>query len=396
MYPRKIYQKLKDHLEKKEITVLTGMRRTGKTTLVKSLLAQIDSKNKIYLDLQVLVNQDIFSPRNFDEIIDTLTKKGLDFSKKAYVALDEIQLVKEITGVLKYLHDNYDIKFIITGSSSYYLKNHFTESLAGRKKIFELFPLDFSEFLVFKGVLKDIPKIDFKFKNIKEVEYNLYTGHYNEFVEFGGFPQVVLAKTAEEKKGFLEEIISSYINVDVSSLVDFADRQNVYNLIKLLASRAGNKLDYSKLSRLSGLSRPTVKNYINLFEGTYLISKIPVLTNNIDREIVKAEKIYFCDSGLLGILADVGSGAKFENAIYSQIRQLGEVRYFSLKSGREIDFILENLNGESISLEVKETPTEVDKNSLAGLSEQAGVARFHLVGKNKAINFSDYIWGGSI
>jgi predicted AAA+ superfamily ATPase len=396
MYPRKIYQKLKDHLEKKEITVLTGMRRTGKTTLVKSLLAEIDSKNKIYLDLQVLVNQDIFSPRNFDEIIDTLTKKGLDFSKKPYVALDEIQLVKEITGVLKYLHDNYDIKFIITGSSSYYLKNHFTESLAGRKKIFELFPLDFSEFLVFKGVLKDIPKIDFKFKNIKEVEYNLYTGHYNEFVEFGGFPQVVLAKTAEEKKGFLEEIISSYINVDVSSLVDFADRQNVYNLIKLLASRAGNKLDYSKLSRLSGLSRPTVKNYINLFEGTYLISKIPVLTNNIDREIVKAEKIYFCDSGLLGILADVGSGAKFENAIYSQIRQLGEVRYFSLKSGREIDFILENLNGESISLEVKETPTEVDKNSLAGLSEQAGVARFHLVGKNKAINFSDYIWGGSI
>ena len=152
LYPRKIYPKLKEHLDKKEITVLTGMRRTGKTTLVKQLLSDIASENKIYIDLQILANQDIFSVRNFDGIIETFKQRGLDFTRRAYIALDEIQLIKEMPGILKYLHDAYDIKFIVTGSSSYYLKNLFTESLAGRKKIFELYPLDFGELLIFKGI----------------------------------------------------------------------------------------------------------------------------------------------------------------------------------------------------------------------------------------------------
>jgi predicted AAA+ superfamily ATPase len=391
MKPRKLYEELKKHLNKKEITVLTGMRRTGKTTLVKQLLDDIPSRNKIYIDLQVLANQDIFSPRNFDAIVETLKQKGLDFSKRACVVIDEIQLVKEIPGILKYLYDNYDIKFIVTGSSSYYLKNLFTESLAGRKKIFELFPLDFGEFLVFKG-MKAIAASDWQKQAISKAEYNWLNRYYEEFVEFGGFPQVVLTAAQAEKKDFLNEILTSYVNLDVSSLADFANRQNAFVLMKMLASRAGTKLDYSKLSRLSGLSRPAVKNYIDLFEGTYLISKVPVFTSSADREIVKAEKLYFCDSGLLGILADVGSGAKFEGAVFAQLRQRGKLRYYSLKTGREIDFILD----EKYAFEAKETPTEIDKNDLAGLAKMAGIKNYRLIGKTLSPSFEDYIWAGSI
>lgn len=391
MYPRKIYTELKEHLDRKQIIVLTGMRRTGKTTLVKQLLNDIASENKIYIDLQILANQDIFSPRNFDAIVEQLQGKGLDFSKRAYVAIDEIQLVKEIPGVLKYLYDTHDIKFIVTGSSSYYMKNLFTESMAGRKKIFELFPLDFGEFLTFKEV-KAGRVLDFYDTKIKASEYSSFGSYYEEFIKFGGFPEVVLAKTEKEKNDLLNEIISSYINIDVSSLADFADRQNSYNVMKMLANRAGNKLDYSKLSRLTGLSRVLVQNYVNLFEGTYLISKISVLTKNADREIVKAEKLYFCDSGLLGILADVGGGARFENAVYAQLRQRGEIKYFSLKNGREIDFIF----NEDMALETKETPTETDVNDLANIAEMAGVKKYRLIGKNTSPKFDDYIWGGSI
>ncbi len=391
MYPRKIYGELKKHLDKKEITVLTGMRRTGKTTLVKQLLSQITSTNKIYIDLEVLANQDMFSFRNFDAIIEILKQKGLDFSRKAYIALDEIQLVKTIPGILKYLYDNYDIKFIVTGSSSYYLKNLFTESLAGRKKLFELFPLDFGEFLVFKNITAPAAKVVFD-HTIQIAEYSWLHTYYDEFVQFGGFPQVVLADSRDEKKDLLNEILTSYVNLDVSSLADFADRHNAFTLMKMLAGRAGNKLDYSKLSRLSGLSRPSVKNYIELFEGTYLISRIPVYTRNPDREIVKAQKLYFCDSGLLGILSDVGSGAKFESAVYSQLRQRGEIRYYSLKNGREIDFVLE----QTYAFEAKETPVAVDKNTLENLSEMAGIKKHRLVGKYLSPGFDDYLWGGSI
>ena len=186
--------------------------------------------------------------------------------------------------------------------------------------------------------------------------------------------------------------MNSYINLDVSSLADFADRQNAFTLMKMLAGRAGNKLDYSKFSRLSGLTRPTVKNYIELFEGTYLISTIPVFTKNPDREIVKAKKLYFCDSGLLGILADVGSGAKFENALYAQLRQRGGIAYFSLKNGKEIDFILD----QTYAFEAKETPEETDRTALFGLSEMAGIKKHRLVGRNLSPSFDDYLWGGSI
>lgn len=391
MFPRTIYKNLKGHLAKKEITVLTGMRRTGKTTLAKQLFSEIESQNKIYIDLQVLANQDIFSPRNFDAIIEILKQKGLDFSRKVFIVLDEIQLVKEIPGILKYLHDNYDIKFIVTGSSSYYLKNLFTESLAGRKKIFELFPLDFGEYLIFKGIEAPGAANWFE-KPIQLAEYSWLGVHYGQFVEFGGFPQAVLAKTEAEKREILNEIISSYVNLDVSSLADFAERQEAFTLVKMLAARAGGKLDYSKLSRLAGIPRARVKNYVELFESAYLISKIPIFTKNADREIVKAEKIYFCDSGLLGILADVGSGAKFENAVYAQLRQRGGVKYYSLKTGREIDFIFD----EKYAFEAKETPMEIDKNDLAGLADMAGIKKYKLIGKSFSKSFGEYVWGGSI
>lgn len=391
IYQRKLYKPLKEHLETNHITVLTGMRRTGKTTLVKQLLTEIESKNKIYIDLQILSNQDIFAPRNFEAIIEEFKKKGLSFAERAYVVIDEIQLVREIPGILKYLYDNYNVKFIVTGSSSYYMKNLFTESLAGRKRIFELFPLDFGEFLIFKNI-KASASANFFDDKITNFEYSWLEQYYKEYVKFGGFPEVVLAATEKEKMELLDEIISSYVNLDVVSLADFSNRQNAYAIMKMLAGRVGAKLDYSKLSRLSGLPRQDVQNYVNLFEGSYLISTIPVLTKNPDREIVKAQKLYFCDSGLLGILADVGSGVRFENSVYAQLRQLGEIRYYALRNGKEIDFILK----EKIAFEVKETPTEIDRSNLASTAKMAGIDKYRLVGKNKAPNFEDYIWGGSI
>jgi predicted AAA+ superfamily ATPase len=223
-------------------------------------------------------------------------------------------------------------------------------------------------------------------------EYNRLKAYYDEYIEFGGFPKVVLAESIKDKKSILEDIISSYINIDIKSIADFKDASAVFNIVKMLAGRIGGKLDYSKLSRLTGLARPTIVNYIYLFESTYLISLVSVHTRNPDREIVKAQKVYFSDSGLAGILADIDSGSKFENAIFNQLRHKGEVRYFSLKAGNEIDFILD----AKLALEVKETPTIPDLRNLSDLSEKAGVVFHKLLGRHKSPNFTDYIWGGSI
>ena len=203
---------------------------------------------------------------------------------------------------------------------------------------------------------------------------------------------MVLIASAAEKRDLLNDIVSSYINIDIKSLADFRDSANIYNLIKMLAARVGTKIDYSKLSRLAGISRTTVLNYVELFEQTYLISRVPVHSKSPDREIVKAKKLYFADTGLLSVLADIDSGARFENAVFSQLRHHGNVAYFSLKTGREIDFIL---NGK-VALECKETPTDFDKKDLVGLANKAGVERHYLIGRLRSPFFADYIWGGGI
>ena len=386
---RKIHQALREHLDRKQITVITGMRRTGKTTLVKELLKEVPD-NKIYLDLERLSNRDVFAERNYDNIIETLSSKGIDFSKKAYIALDEIQLMRDIPSVLKYLYDHYDIKFIISGSSSYYLKGLFNESMAGRKKIFEVFPLDFGEFLSFKGVER--PAKDFKGLEFSKHEYADLGKYYEEYIRFGGFPEVALAKSDAEKKDIVSDILSSYVNVDVKSLADFKDERNVYNLMKILAGRIGTKLDYSKISRLSSLSIPTVMSYINFFEKTYLIFRLPVHAKHPDKEIVKAQKLYFCDNGIANLLHRQSSGAMFENAVFSQLRHKGGLRYYSLKSGREIDFVVDG----SLGLEVKESPDPHDLMPLKELSKSAGLKKYRLVGRKPVPRFKDYVWGGSI
>jgi len=391
MFPRKIQASLQEHLSSKQITVLTGMRRTGKTTLVKKLLNDIPSSNKAYFDLERLDNREMFAERNYDAILQALRQRGIDTSIKTYLALDEIQLAPNIASVLKYLHDNYEIKFIVTGSSSFYLKNLFSESLSGRKKLFELHTLDFGEFLTFKGVLFETSD-DFTKKVFQQAEYDRVKSFYEEFVEFGGFPDVVLAQRSADKRDMASDIVSSYVNIDIKTLADFRNRESMYKLMKMLAGRCCTRLEYVKLSRLMGISRLTVQSYIDFLEHTYLIRRLPVIAVNPDREIVKAKKVYFCDNGILNVLAVVSSGVKFENAVFTQLRDKGELSYYAQKNGREIDFIL----NKETAFEVKETPVDTDEFALKELVRRAGLRKSRLIGRFPVPHFSDYTWAGEI
>jgi hypothetical protein len=290
--------------------------------------------------------------------------------------------------------DNYPVKFILTGSSSYYLKNLFTESLAGRKKIFELYTLNFSEFLKIKG----ISTVEEYFTDkvfVKEL-YNHIKGFYDEYIQYGGFPEVVLSEKEKAKIDLLEDILDSYLSIDIKNFADFQSYSSIKKILRILSSRVGNKLDISKISQASGVSRTTVSNYIELFEGTYLIKRIPVLSNNPEREIVKAQKLYMHDNGLLNMLADVSSGVRFENSVFNQIKHFGKLNYYSLKTGQEIDFVL---NG-NIAFEAKEHIHEIDYKKLVNLSKNLKISKNYLFFRYPPlpveINASHYLWGGDL
>lgn len=169
-------------------------------------------------------------------------------------------------------------------------------------------------------------------------------------------PEVVLTDAIIQKTDILEDLISSYINFDIKWLSDFKNDDNIRNFLIKLASHTATKLEFAKISALTGLSKPTVTNYLELFEKTYLIQRISVASKNPNREIVKAKKLFFCDNGILNRLAKVSGGVLFENAIYNQLHHFGALSYYALKTGHEIDFIL---NNES-AFEVKETATPAD------------------------------------
>jgi predicted AAA+ superfamily ATPase len=390
-YARDIFSSLLGHLPRKQITVLTGMRRTGKTTLVKQLIAESDIAQKHYFDLERIDIRSLFAEPNYETIVYALTQQGTDFSKKVLIAIDEIHLVPNLPSVLKYLYDTYDIKFIVTGSSAYYMKNLFSESLAGRKKIFEIHPLHFGEVLSFN----EMPASPTDFKTagtFVQSEYERLKMFYDSYINYGGFPEVVLADSVAEKKDLISDILSSYINFDLTLLSDIRNPTNLFKLIKLLSVRIGTKLDISKLTSLMGIARQTVENYIDLLEKSYLVKTIPVLSSSPDREIVKARKVYFLDNGIASLSGDLGSGAKFENAVFNQLMHKGEVAYYQLKSGREIDFIV---NKEQC-FEVKETATEADLKNTESLAQNLNIGQSYVIGRHPVRLFDGYIWGGNL
>ncbi len=390
-YNRSIYPALLNHLRQKQITVLTGMRRTGKTTLVKQLMQDSVISQKYYFDLERMDNRTLFSEPNYETIIFALTQQGADFKGKVLIAIDEIQLVPNLPSVLKYLYDTYDIKFIVTGSSAYYMKNMFSESLAGRKKLFEVYPLSFSELLSFNGVSTSPLSLENAGVFVKS-EYERLKNYYESYINYGGFPEVVLSSSIANKKDMIQDIISSYINFDIALLSDIRNPANLYKLMKLLAVRIGTKSDVSKLTSLTGISRPTVENYLDLLEQSYLIRTIPVLSYSPDREITKAKKVYFLDNGIAAVSAQAGSGSLFENAVFNQLLHFGDIAYYQLKTGKEIDFILK----KEMCFEVKETASEADLKNLNAISGNIDINNNHVIGRHPVKLFNGFIWGGFI
>ncbi len=373
---RAIYPAIENVLPAPEAIVITGMRRVGKTTLLKTILERIPSPNKIYLDLENPRNQLYFEQTDYDAVFASLQLLGLNKNERMYVFLDEIQRVRNIPSVVKYLLDTYGIKFILSGSSSYYLKNQFSESLAGRKYIFELYPLRFAEFLQTKG-LPPPPTSEYPAAPVSHVLYETYKASMEEYLQFGGFPGVVQKASQAEKKAALEDIFTSYYQLEVLQWSDFRKGHKIRDLLMLLLARTGSKLEISNLSSLLGLARETVSDYLAFLQGTYFIHLVPPFSTNRDVEIRKAPKVYICDPGLARQFAHVDEGALFENAVYANLHPKGRVQYYQRKNGLEIDFILENHG-----YEVKLHPHKDDVRKTQALGSEIGLQNTLIVSRD--------------
>lgn len=347
---RKILPILEKCRDLAEAVVLTGFRRVGKTTVMRHIFDELPTQNKIYLDLESPVNQRIFTNPNYDDIKVSLEGLGLNLRDRAYVFLDEIQNVVSLPSIVKYLYDHWQVKFYLTGSSSFYLKNHFSESMSGRKFVFELYPLDFEEFLWFKDS-RLTPKAD----------YDSLISLYKEYLQYGGFPAVVLSKNNEEKTLRLDDVLGSYFQLDVEKLSNFRDNQKLKDLLFLLSARTGSKPEISKLAESLSVSRQTINEYLNFFEQTYLLHFLRPLSTSSDVIIRTVPKLYFGDTGILNRLGQVSAGQVFENKVFNQLhtklayqdtnnKLVDGLSYFQTRTGVEIDFVYQRRVGYEVKV----------------------------------------------
>ena len=258
-----------------------------------------------------------------------------------------------------------------------------------------MFPLSFGEFLDFRGIhYRRRPALgeDMRFD---PYEYERLKVDYDEFITFGGLPDVVLASQPGVKREILNDIFSSYVNIDVQTMADFRKIGELQRLLNTLAIRIGNKLDFTKLSQIVGVSRPTLKEYLEFLEKTYIIFQLRAYASP-DKAASLGKKLYFRDNGIASILANPGEGALFENAIFNQLREYGELAYLSKSNEYEIDFILTPPGEQSIALEVKYHPVESDDQKLKRIANKNNLTQSWIVGKHPTPGFEKFIWGGLI
>ena len=368
------------------------MRRVGKTTTLRWLLDQVPSTNKLYLDLERIDQRSVFQESNYELVLNYFRNLGVDPDKPLTVALDEIQYAPNLPSIVKYLYDHHGIKFLLTGSSSYYLKHFFNESMAGRKIVYELFPLGFGEFLDFRGVPYR-KRASFEEMHFDSHEFDRLKGQYDDYVIFGGLPDVVLEPKPESRREILSDIFTSYINIDVQAMADFRKIGELQQLLKALVMRIGNKLDLTKLSQIIGISRPTLNEYLEFLEMTYVIHQLPAYAGP-DKVVALRKKLYFRDNGIAGILAHPGEGALFENAVFNQLRAYGELAYLSKGNEYEVDFILTPPEGVAAGMEVKYHPVAMDSQKIRRISEKNGLTQSWVVGRYATPGFEDFLWAG--
>jgi len=388
LYKRKITDEIIKYFESKEIIVIYGARQVGKTSLLRHLIENHIKKNVFYFDLE-LPNLLELCNQGTESVFKYLIQKGADEKNKIFLIIDEIQYLDDPTKFLKIMHDHYPaLKLIVSGSSTFEIKKKFKESLAGRTINFEIYPLNFEEFLVFKNKEYRLNKENGETINKELIELA------EEYIRFGGYPKIVLENSEEKKQAFLGQIISTYVRKDIRDLGNIRNISSFNKLIELLASQSGQLLNVLEISNTLKINRETVLEYLDLLENTFIIKRVTPFHKNLRSEISKNPKIFFLDTGMMHLLwlkefPKVIFGNSFETFVFLELMKAGKkINFWRTTNKQEIDFIVKDK--EMYAIEVKLNFQNADNRNLRFFSEiyKCKTATVGLKGEKRG----KYIW----
>jgi predicted AAA+ superfamily ATPase len=362
--PRKIDDLLDRWIMKKEVILIKGPRQSGKTTCLLHL------KEKYGGEYVTLEDTDIL--KTFEEAPKQFGARYAN--KRTILYVDEVQYSKDAGRNLKLIYDLYggSIKLVVTGSGSFDVKVKVGGYLVGRAIYFELLPLSFEEFLIWKA--RDLHRLFVEWRNgvvefIKTGKENIGQPAFekeirsllNEYLVFGGFPAIVKESDLETKQTLLKNLVRTYLEKDVFFFFNVREMEKFRSLLSYLSICIGSLLDLSSVMRDLRMDFRTLENYLSVLSNTYVIALIAPFHTNRLNELRKTRKLYFIDTGLRNAILQnhlplekrTDGGLLLENYVLNELRSMGfEPRYWRTTGKAEVDFVIE-VNGRPIPIEVK-------------------------------------------
>jgi len=327
-----LLKKLEYQLKSPSIVLLTGLRRVGKTTLMKMLISSliqngIEAKKIFYISLDDYV----LDSKSIIELTDEYRKlHKLSVDEKVFFFFDEITYKEKFHQQLKNLYDRQNVKIFAASSSSSILKDK-KAYLTGREFVLEILPLDFNEYLQFKNI------------NVRMRDQKLLKTYFEDYLQSGGIPEYVLNNQREYLQGLVDDIIYK----DIIAYQKIKNHRVIKDMFKILMSNVGNQVSVYKISKILKVSTETISRYLQYFEETYLIYLLPRY-GKINQQLSSPRKVYAGDIGIRNLFTGFANkGRVFENYVYLKIKNYDPV--YILENKLEIDFFLNN----KILIEVK-------------------------------------------
>jgi predicted AAA+ superfamily ATPase len=333
--------------------ILLGARQVGKTTLLRALQERLESQGESVRYL----NCDLEEERQAINTTSHVLLERLTTGKDA-VFIDEIQRLENPGLTLKILVDLFpQLKILVTGSSSFELRNRMSEALTGRYINFLLYPISVLEALAHAGVGDDLalqkPSTDVLMTDI---------------LRYGLYPEVYLEANPAIKQTLLAKLVESYLFKDILTFQRVRYSQGIVDLARALAYQIGNEVNENELANRLKMDRKTILKYIDILEKSFVITRLSPFSHNPRREIGKQSKIYFLDLGirnaLIGDFNDLSlrpdRGAVWENFLiierykfYSNKGLSMQGRFWRTYGGAEVDYIEESQAGKMRAYEFK-------------------------------------------
>lgn len=369
-HKRIYYHGAKKYLEKELMVSLIGLRRTGKTTIIRQLInfllsSNIDPKQIFFYEFD---EENIHLEEIINFYFQNILKKDL-YKSECYIFLDELQFIENWQIILKKYYDiNPKIRFIVSGSTHLYLHKNTKESLAGRIININIRPIGWHEFLRFKhdknyNFVKDIFSDDFITIVKKHADILMFQNDFKTFLSYGEFPYFFHENNSVElDKYFKDSILGKIFTKDIS-LFDVENRRAFSELFRILSFESAQEINIQNLARETGINAITVKRYIEIMEKMFLYGYIYKYTKSMRKQAKSFKKGYLSSLNLLRAALSINYwdikndhfGHIIETFVYNELLK-NEIEniyfYHDTKLKKEVDFVITN-GSKILPIEVK-------------------------------------------